>query len=733
MNIRKCFPLFFAWFFLAWNSYGQNLGMDWVVPIAGSGSFKLVTGVAVDKNNNAFAVGPFNDTIVVRTKSGTTQLISQGETDMFVAKIAPDGIPMWVKQVGGKNRLGTNGNGDLAMNHWFSIALDESGNLYITGNYRDTVDFDPGPGQKLLSSDFYLGGSLPGQSPPMIPYVNSFILKLDNNGEFVWVKTLHGNENSSSGIAYDAQEGTIAVCGYFRSKVDFNDKKNIDTLRATSSKEVFVVKYDTTGEFVWARQMGRNAVSSRTSEALGIHIDGQGNILTTGIFSDSADFDPDPRSTAYLVSTAKPGQNIFISKLDKDGKYVWAKAIGAINYNTSSGPNSRGTAITTDASGNVFTTGFVSGSVVGLDPGNLGNTLTPFSNLTTFISKLDANGNYLWGKLIDQPRNGANHSGLGIQADNKGDVYAAGYFSGEVYFDPDRAKPERKVYRGTASSTDAFLVKWTSSGDFVWARQVESTNASRGMALHLASNLDLYMGGFYSGTAEFNPGGTSFQFISNAPYQAEGFVMKLVCTDTTSASISREVCGNSFEFLGTTYEVSGKYVQVIANAAGCDSTITLDLTLLPVPEPVITVKEFVLGVSSKYASYQWIFNDQPIPGATDSVYHVTANGQYRVAVVTEDGCKDTSEVYTVDNVTGIGQQTGFAHQIRIYPNPSSDLLYIDAPVEVDVRIIGVEGKLHLSEKSTNKLSVKNLAVGIYFVNLFDSKGNLLKVEKLYKL
>src|SRR5690606_3215553 len=98
---------------------------------------------------------------------------------------------------------------------------------------------------------------------------------------------------------------------------------------------------------------------------------------------------------------------------------------------------------------------------------------------------------------------------------------------------------------------------------------------------------------------------------------------KLFCTDTTSATIQAQQC-YSYTLHGHTFTQSGTYTVVIPNKAGCDSTITLELTI-PDPNPQILVNEHELSTVLPYASYQWLRNDTAIDNATSRVYNVTAN------------------------------------------------------------------------------------------------------------
>ena len=148
---------------------------------------------------------------------------------------------------------------------------------------------------------------------------------------------------------------------------------------------------------VWAKNMGGTAVDRAHSVA----VDAFGNVYTTGFFDSTADFDPGP-GTAYL--TAEKFGNWFVSKLDAAGNFVWAKQVGGTHDDVIS------YSIALDVAGNIYTTGYFSGTV-DFDPGaGTTNLTTPAFDLHIFVSKLDAYGNFVWAKNMG------------------GNTYAAGQF-----------------------------------------------------------------------------------------------------------------------------------------------------------------------------------------------------------------------------------------------------------------------------------------------------------------
>ena len=147
-------------------------------------------------------------------------------------------------------------------------------------------------------------------------------------------------------------------------------------LTSTGNEDIFISKIDAAGNFLWAERIGEIARDYGKS----IAVDGSGNVYTTGNFQGTVDFDPGA-GTSNLTSTGL--DDIFISKLDAAGKFLWAKSMGGTSEDF-------GSYIAVDGSGNVYTTGWFKGTI-DFDPGAGTSNLTSKGNSwDIFISKLDS-------------------------------------------------------------------------------------------------------------------------------------------------------------------------------------------------------------------------------------------------------------------------------------------------------------------------------------------------------
>ena len=349
--------------------------------------------IAVDASGNVYTTGKFIGTADFDPGPGTYNLTSAGSYDIFVSKLDSSGNFIWAKRMGG-----------ASTDKGLSIAVDASGNVYTTGLFQGTVDFDPGAGTYNLTS---AGGD------------DIFVSKLDSSGNFVWAKNMGGASNDDGySIAADAS-GNVYTTGDFYGTADFDPGPGTYNLTAAGGLDIFVSKLDSSGNFVWAKNMG----GASTDDGYSIALDASDNVYTTGDFSGTADFDPGP-GTYNLTSVAR-SYDIFVSKLDASGNFVWAKDMGGAS-------NDWGNSIAVDGSRNVYTTGYFT-STADFDPGTGTYNLTSAGQGDIFVSKLDSSGNFVWAKDMG----GASYDvGNSIAVDASFNVYTTGGFDSTANFDP---------------------------------------------------------------------------------------------------------------------------------------------------------------------------------------------------------------------------------------------------------------------------------------------------------
>ncbi len=398
--------------------FAQDAQYVWAKSI-GDANYDLGQSVVTDAAGNVFSTGYFMGTVDFDPGAGIDNLISSGFHDVFISKLDASGNFAWAKKMGGTNY-------DLGQ----SIALDAAGNIYTTGYFRGTADYDPGP----LVFNLISNGSN-----------DVFISKLDASGNFIWAKSVGGLTSDEGYSIFPDAFGNVYVTGSFNGNVDFDPGAGSFVLSSSGAQDIFVLKLDASGNFIWAKKMGGTGADLPTF----LKLDAAGDIYTTGYFNATCDFDPGPD---VFNLTSGGLVDIYISKLDTAGNFIWAKGIGGSTEDA-------GYSLGFDASGNVFATGFFSGTV-DFDPGAGVSELVSSGSFDIFILKLDATGNFSWAKKMGGT---SSDRSLSMALDNVGNIYTTGWFSATADFDPGTATFDLT----SGGLTDIFVSKLNAASDFV--------------------------------------------------------------------------------------------------------------------------------------------------------------------------------------------------------------------------------------------------------------------------
>jgi hypothetical protein len=433
--------------------------------------------ITLDATGNVYTTGSFQGTIDFDPNAGVVNLTSNGGDDIFISKMDASGNLLWAKSMG-----------DTLNEYGYSVAVDASGNVYTTGHYSGTVDFNAGAGTTTLSSN--------GNE-------DIFVTKYDASGNFIWAKNMGGaTSDFGRAMAVDAA-GNVYITGFFDGTSDFDPNAGTANLTSTGLYDIFISKLDATGNFVWAKNIGSTTFDVGNS----IVLDASGNVYTTGYFGGTADFDPGA-GTANLTSTG--ANDIFISKLDASGNFVWAKNMGGTS-------NDIGFSIAVDPTGDIYSTGTFGGSA-DLDPGAASFSLTSNGSNDIYISKLSAAGNFIWAKGFGGST--ADYV-YGITTDPSGNVYTTGYFQGTVDFDPGVGTNSIT----TTGNYDIFISKLTGSGNYIWAINLGGTQRDYAYSLAVDPSGNVYTTGWFEGTADFDPGSATVNLTSAGAFDI--FILKI--------------------------------------------------------------------------------------------------------------------------------------------------------------------------------------------------------------
>jgi Secretion system C-terminal sorting domain len=438
-------------------------------------------GLAItnDAAGNIYITGIFSGTIDFDPNAGIHNLTSVGVIDTFVMKINAAGNLIWAKSF--TPLAGTSIRGS-------KIKVDGFGNVYTLGffTYVDTgtpniVDFDPGPANYNIES---------GRISPITGNFNQatyYISKLDNGGNFTWARRITNDGQLAVRIFDVDNSGQAFIGGYFDIPSDFNPDPILINNLTPTNRDGFILKLNDLGEFAWAKQYNSTGFSDITD----LKVDALGNIYTTGIFEGVTDFNPGASVFNITSAGAIDASNAFVTKFDGGANFLWAKS-----FVPNATGSSVGRKIEVDAVGNVYTTGDLNGTV-DFNPSALGVANLLAANGTSYISKLNTAGNYVWAKQLKTAGYAVN-----TQIDDTGNLYLSGIYALTIDFDPG---PDINNITSNGSN-DIYTLKLNSSGNFLWAVSVGGTLPEEINSFSIDAENNIYSVGEFNGTVDFNPG-----------------------------------------------------------------------------------------------------------------------------------------------------------------------------------------------------------------------------------
>lgn len=577
-------------------------------------------------------------------------------------------------------------SGESATIH--DLAFDVQGNVYSIGEFKGTVDFDPGPGVVNLTA---------------ADKEDIFITKTNHAGNLVWAKRMGGEEEDiGTSIAIDAL-GQMYVTGYFSGVADFDPNNGVANLLPIGGEDVFICKLDTNGIFFWGLKVGGN----EDDEAYDVSVDSNGDVLFAGLFNDTGDFDP---GIGVATLNSAGDEDGFITKLDAGGIFVWAKRIGGTDddafnafdlnvddeviatgrfsgvadFNPGAGTSNlmsngkddafvlkldvngnfnwvrqfgsaddeEGLDIHVDG-GNIYSTGYFNG-IVDFDPGAGSFTLESDGESDVFISKLNEDGEMAWAKRFGSI---GEEEGAAITTDLDGNVYTTGIFNGTVDFDPAAGED----YIAANGEINAFISKLTAAGEYIDAGILSTDLEIESNAILVDNAFQVYVAGVFEGGGDFDPG--PGEYILTAIGETDAFLVGLNSCIPTASALDVSACEFYISPSGVhTWTVSGNYQDTLINASGCDSVLMINLAIHHSTEGEITVVEC---------------DEYTTPGGN----FLTASGIYTEVLINAAGCDSV----LVINLT-ILESSIFAQDITTcnsYVSPDGNEIYTETGTYYD--------------------------------------------------
>ncbi|HNQ34471.1 MAG TPA: SBBP repeat-containing protein [bacterium] len=470
------------------NTSPDPLVSDWVRTWGGSSAKDQaqVNKMAADKQGNLYVAGNFSGTVDFNPDPAAFdwRASEAGSIDAFLCKFDPKGKLLWTRTWGGNKR-------DTA----YGVDVDRFGNAYVVGPFRSTVDFDPDPVKTAIQTSNATGGQV---------YENNvFLSKFAPDGSFQWVRTW-GPKIVPGKSAFGAEGYNVAVAGdclyvagdFSGDRVDFNPWGGHDWhanhVPATGLVffDVFLSKFDLDGTFQWARTWGGEGYD----DGPGVAVDGEGNVYVAGMYaSREINFDPagGKAGLGYPAQDSGIQVDVFLSKFDAAGRFKWVRTWGSKGSEEAMG------SVCVDRMKNVYVCGRFTSNNCDFNPRGKPDIHSTQGGQDLFLSKFDSEGNFQWARTWG----GRGDDQGGVTIDRAGNPYAWGWFCDTVDFDPGNGT-DRRVSNG---KQDLFFSRFDPNGSFNWVQTLGGPDKETGSVM-LDDSGNLYAGGSFAGTVDFDPG-----------------------------------------------------------------------------------------------------------------------------------------------------------------------------------------------------------------------------------
>jgi hypothetical protein len=631
----------------------------------------------------------------------------------------------WAKSIGG-----------YSWDQGIAVTTDNN-YVYVTGNFCDTVDFDPGPGIATLaavtSTNAFISSDI-------------FVAKYDMAGNFVWARQFPGTGGIEQGLSIIVDgAGNVYSCGTFDESADFDPGPGVFQLNAATIyyTSMYVSKLDAGGNFLWAVTGGSVApTTSATTQAMSMTFDPAGNLVVGGTFGDIVDFDPGP-GTFTLSSPLD--YDPFVLKLNPNGGFLWA---GSFPSTSASGGASSIYSVKCDGNGDIFCAGSFN-DVTDFDPGANVYTMTPGSGgYDPFVVRLNTNGAFVWAKQFRNLNSGDMAWASSIDLNSSGEIIVGGWFNGAIDFDTG---PGTFTYM-TSGNTDLYVAKLDGSGNLLWAKQIGGAEPQYGGYVAVNASHNIFISGIFFGTTDFDPGpGT--HTLGAAPNVGNSFIARfdnlgnltwatqLEGYDNVSNAIAIDNTGNVFttgSFSGDIDFDPGLPVSADTVAGGYDIFVhkLFDCLPPPAPQPSLSIATVckhtpvTLTVTSGNTVYWYpdpTFSASTGAGTSFALTPTVSMlvTMYAISTNTCSASPPSMHQVMVDECAGIEEIEDSS--VQVFPVPAS--------LSIEVRTTGItnghanvfssEGRLCAQSPLANgrcTFDVRALPAGVYLLRIYGDSG-----------
>lgn len=371
--------------------------------------------------------------------------------------------------------------------------VDANGNVYSTGRFRQTTNFDPG--NTNITEVAMLYGDV-------------YVQKLSPTGSFLWVKVFKSEFTMERSYLTLDSNNNVYVTSQFKGSIDLDPSVGIDVHSVLSPySSSYVVKLNSNGDYIWGKHFNFGSTNNPGIETNGIEIDNNNNILLTGEFQSSIDFD---LGNTTQFSTGTPRNN-FLMKMDSNGEFIWNKVFATNPYGFYVIND-----IEIDSQNNIILAGGTYGSVY-LNPptGNFVSSDINFPDLA--IVKLNENGGFLWSKIAQGTIVGSTNSSEqanAIVVDASDNIYFSGYFCKKINLEPSNTNFILENVITNSNTSSPFFGKMNSNGAMLWARKLDgasyfNVSGRNSSIIEITDDGNVLIGMNYIGTFDYIINGVS--------------------------------------------------------------------------------------------------------------------------------------------------------------------------------------------------------------------------------
>ena len=616
-------------------------------------------------------------------------------------------------------------------------AHDSNGNVYVAGAYRGTVDFNPSP-----TDSFILTSNL---------YDDIFVCKFDSSGNFLWARGVGSNDDDEVvSVAVD-NAGNVYVVGYYFMAIDFDpDSINSFVLTPTGSSSGFIWKLDSSGNFVWAKSLDGTGLVGINC----IKLNASNNIFICGTLNGTADLDPS--AGTFNLSSASSNVNGFISRMDSAGNLMYAAALSGSFANPKS--------IALDPSGNIIISGFFK-DTMDFDPGSGIYSVIGDSTVDSFVESIDSVLNFNWVRTF----NGAGEIwSYAMAVDPMGGIITAGQFTGSIDIDPDSLSTFNITSNG---SGDGFILKLDNVGNFLWGGSLGDSGSDNITSIATDASGNVFFCGYFYSTVDLDITGGNHTVSSSGADDI--FIEKLtsngnfVGANVIGGADADEANAVTTDFSGNIY-LSGDFRsasmtvdQTLSNAGSVTTDIffaklkscNAGFSVYPdtVPHNWLVVNE---SFGTPPLTYLWNWGDSTTSTGSSPSHTYSSPGYYNicVSITDNDGCFSTNcdsstylfrtsidmsiiSVRVIEQVPVFVPENSESSGISVYPNPTYNGFTISFPHvdnSVDIVLMDMTGREVYRRKSFSEtffLDVSEIKSGLYLLKVTGSnRSETFKVE-----